>query len=122
MGSTIKRPVGDFVTICGAESMGGATEGTREASIADGCVGRLLVRRRGGVWHPCDRQPSGNTAVFWRLQGLNMAACTTPLLSRGLCVLHVRVVWCPSELQLADPLSKLPSDFDGMCSRAEVAS
>ena len=31
----------------------------------------------------------------------------------------VRVVWCPTEIQPADPLSRLESDFHGVMARAE---
>ena len=33
--------------------------------------------------------------------------------------LVVRVIWCPTEIQPADPLSRLESDFHGVMARAE---
>ena len=43
-------------------------------------------------------------ALAWRLRLLGLV---------------VRVVWCPTEIQPADPLNRLESDFHGVMARAE---
>ena len=69
-----------------------------------------------------DSTTAGHQVVGLRAKtwlGKQMRVLRVPAWRLRLSGLAVRVVWCPTEIQPADPLSRLESDFHGVMVRAE---